>query len=223
MLRRAARLALEDSERTDLSTSPPPLLRPTQNTQQQQAWVFAALSDEGGARAPLYWAFAALYAAPALTHGGGLSLDGAAVAAAAACALHVQVEKAARTSTARVRLPPGGLVGAARVVGGAAVDAASTAAGAAGAVGRAAREGLGDGSGGSGSASDENDPYAFDPADAAAGRAALPADVRRRVDDLEAELARSAALDAELLAAFDDRLKEKEERGEGGGSSGGGG
>ncbi len=139
-------------------------------------------------------------------------MDGLSLVATAACAAHVQLERAARTSpTAALPLPPGvdSLSEAARAAGGAAASAAASAAGAAagaaGAVGAAARDGLGDGAGGGGGAPG-GDPFAFDPADAAAGRRALPPDTRRRVAALEGELARSAAVDEALLAAFDERL-----------------
>jgi len=176
-----------------------------------QAWVFAALTEED--RAPVYWLFAALYAAPALH--AGLSVDALSLAATAACAAHLQLERAARTSpTARLRLPPEvtSLGSAARAAGRGAAGAAGVAADAAGAVGRAVKGGLEDGGGG-GSENGGVD-FGFDPADAAAGRAALPPDMRRRVVELETELEQSAAVDRGLLAAFDERLRQKEEAAE---------
>ena len=173
-----------------------------------QAWVFAALTEED--RAPVYWLFAALYAAPALH--AGLSVDALSLAATAACAAHLQLERAARTSpTARLRLPPEvtSLGSATRAAGRGAAGAAGVAADAAGAVGRAVKGGLEDGGGG-GSENGGVD-FGFDPADAAAGRAALPPDMRRRVVELETELEQSAAVDRGLLAAFDERLRQTEE------------
>jgi chorismate mutase len=57
---------------------------------------------------------------------------------------------------------------------------------------------------------DDDDPFAFDPADAAAGRRALPPDMRRRVNEIERELKDSAAVDEGLLASFDERLRASE-------------
>ena len=73
------------------------------------AWAFAAVDEAASAasssssssspsssRAPLYWAFAGIYALASLRH--GLSLDAGSVAVALACAAHVQVERAASSS-----------------------------------------------------------------------------------------------------------------------------
>ena len=86
-----------------------------------QAWVFAALTEED--RAPIYWLFAALYAAPALHN--GLGVDGLSLAATAACAAHIQLERARPdVATARLALPPvDSLADAARLAGGAAAGA----------------------------------------------------------------------------------------------------
>lgn len=150
------------------------------------AWVFAALNDPK--RAPLYYAFAALYAAAALKH--GISLDASGLLAAAACGAHMQVERAARVEA--LRLPPPGLA-AARAVKTVARGTADAAVSVAGAVEEAVREGLEGGGGGGGES------------DGADASRALPGDDR-------------ADYDAALLRSFDERLREREEAkaGEGG-------
>ena len=61
--------------------------------------MFAALDDPK--RAPVYWLFAAVYAAPALHY--GLGFDALSAVSLAACFAHVQIEKAAQKEA--VRLP----------------------------------------------------------------------------------------------------------------------
>jgi len=145
------------------------------------AWIFAGLND--AKRAPLYYAFAALYAVAAAKH--GLQLDAGALAVAAACGVHMQVERAARVEA--VRLPPPGPA-AARAVRTVARGAADAAAGVAGAVEEAVREGLeeGDGEGGG-----DGDAARFLPAGDAPD------------------------YDAALLRSFDERLREREREKEG--------
>ena len=72
--------------------------------------MFAALDDPK--RAPVYWLFAAVYAAPALHY--GLGFDALSAVSLAACFAHVQIEKAAQKEAVRLPLPPGGLAGVAR-------------------------------------------------------------------------------------------------------------
>lgn len=64
-------------------------------------WVFGALDDEESSA--LYWSLAALYSLPYLTS--GLRLDSFAVATLLAGAVHMQIERVARTEPAEVELP----------------------------------------------------------------------------------------------------------------------
>jgi hypothetical protein len=179
----------------------------------------SASSSPSSSRAPLYWAFAGIYALASLRH--GLSLEAGAVAVALACAAHVQVERAASSSFAlgKDEREESGeeedffeLFGrktpaqtAAERASKAAARAAGAAADSAAAVARAVRAGVSDdqddeefGGGGGGDRSRGGGD----------GRGALPADTRRRAPTKE-DLS-DRRYDTELLRSFDERLKERE-------------
>lgn len=183
------------------------------------AWAFAAVAEaasnasSSSSRAPLYWAFAGIYALASLRH--GLSLDAESVAVALACAAHVQVERA--SSTFALGSSSSSLFGrekydeeeedfeelfgrktpaqaAAEKTARAAARAAGAAADSAAAVARAVRVGLEE---------EEEGEVAEN-----GNRRALPADTRRRAPTRE-ELA-DRKYDKDLLRSFDERLRERE-------------
>ena len=180
----------------------------------------SASSSPSSSRAPLYWAFAGIYALASLRH--GLSLDAGAVAVALACAAHVQVERAASSSSFALGKDEREETGeeedffelfgrktpaqtAAERASKAAARAAGAAADSAAAVARAVRAGVSDdqddeefGGGGGGDRSRGGGD----------GRGALPADTRRRAPTKE-DLS-DRRYDTELLRSFDERLKERE-------------
>ena len=201
------------------------------------AWAFIAVDEAAtssssssslsSSRAPLYWAFAGIYALASLRH--GLSLDAGAVAVALACAAHVQVERAS-SSFALEKVKENGegedfdeLFGrktpaqtAAERATKAAARAAGAAADSAAAVARAVRAGLSEGEEG------ENEGESSESGESGGNnRKALPADTRRRVPTKE-DLA-DRRYDRDLLRSFDERLREREveRREEGGGTEGG--
>ena len=155
-------------------------------------------------------AFAALYAAAAARH--GFSLDASALAAVAACALHVQLERAAAVEVVRLSLPgDGSAAGALGAAARGAAGAADAAADAAAALGAAVRAGLDDGGGDRGYESDSESGAMSD-----AGRRALPADGRqpaprrRRRKEGDGDDDDGQQLDAALLQAFDERMQARE-------------
>ena len=153
-------------------------------------------------------AFAALYAAAAARH--GFSLDSSALAAVAACALHVQLERSAAVEFVRLTLPgDGSAAGALGAAARGAADAADADADAAAALGAAVRAGLDDG-GDRGYTSDSESGAMSDD-----GRRALPLDGRqpaprrlRRKEDGDDDDGQQ--LDAALLQAFDERMQARE-------------
>lgn len=212
------------------------------------AWAFAAVDEAANAssssssspssssatsRAPLYWAFAGIYALASLRH--GLSLDAGAVAVALACAAHVQVERlssggidsglASLSSSSskegeeedfevlfgRKKRKSTPAKEAAEATSRAAARAAGVAAESAAAVARAVKAGLED---------DDDDNNESDNGDGVVDRKALPADTRRRPPSKEDVEDRK--YDADLLRTFDERLAEREREREGGSGGGGG-